>query len=66
MDCYDELLEIDKSEYESIEVQSGEEAADALARFAGDLDRYFTANIRSPRDVKMGDTITDTTDPAPI
>ena len=27
---------------------------------------YFTANIRSPRDVKMGDTITDTTDPAPI
>ena len=27
---------------------------------------YFTANIRSPRDVKMGDTITDTSDPAPI
>ncbi len=27
---------------------------------------YFTANIRSPRDVKMGDTITDPTDPAPI
>jgi GTP-binding protein LepA len=27
---------------------------------------YFTANIRSPRDVKMGDTITDTTDPAPV
>ena len=27
---------------------------------------YFAANIRSPRDVKMGDTITDTHDPAPI
>jgi len=27
---------------------------------------YFTANIRSPRDVKMGDTITDPRDPAPV
>jgi GTP-binding protein LepA len=26
---------------------------------------YITANIRSPRDVKMGDTITDTHNPAP-
>jgi GTP-binding protein LepA len=26
---------------------------------------YITANIRSPRDVKMGDTITDTLNPAP-
>ena len=26
---------------------------------------YITANIRSPRDVKMGDTITDTNNPAP-
>jgi GTP-binding protein LepA len=27
---------------------------------------YITANIRSPRDVKMGDTITATRDPAPV
>jgi GTP-binding protein LepA len=27
---------------------------------------YISANIRSPRDVKMGDTITDTTDAAPV
>ena len=27
---------------------------------------YLTGNIRSPRDVKMGDTITDPRDPAPI
>ena len=27
---------------------------------------YLTGNIRSPRDVKMGDTITETHNPAPI
>ena len=26
---------------------------------------YFTANIKSPRDVKMGDTVTDAKNPAP-
>ncbi len=27
---------------------------------------YFTANIKSPKDVKMGDTITDSRHPAPV
>jgi len=33
---YDELSEIDKSEYEAIEIQSGESAADALERYTSD------------------------------
>jgi len=32
MECYDLLCEIDRSEYEAIEVQSGETGAEALAR----------------------------------
>ena len=38
MDCYDTLCEIDKAEYEPIEVQSGEEPAEALARMTSDPD----------------------------
>ena len=27
---------------------------------------YFTANIKSPKEVKMGDTITDSRNPSPV
>jgi hypothetical protein len=43
MDSYDQLSEIDKSEYEPIEVQSGEQPADALERFVSAPDAFKKA-----------------------
>jgi len=43
MDCYDDLASIDKSEYEPIAINSGEEAADALARFTKEPDAFKRA-----------------------
>ena len=43
LDCYDELASIDKSEYEAIEIQSDESAADALERFTKDPNAFKRA-----------------------
>jgi len=43
MDCYDDLASIDKSEYEPITINSGEDAADALARFTKDPSAFKRA-----------------------
>ena len=43
LDCYDKLAEIDKSEYEAIEIMGGESAADALARFTKQPEAFKLA-----------------------
>ena len=43
LDCYDKLSEIDKSEYEAIEIQGDEKAADALERFTKQPDAFKRA-----------------------
>lgn len=43
LDCYDELSSIDKSEYEAITVEPGEEPAEALARFTNEPTAFKRA-----------------------
>ena len=43
LDCYDKLSEIDKSEYEAIEIRGDENAADALERFTKQPDAFNRA-----------------------
>jgi len=43
LDCYEKLSEIDKSEYEAIEIKSDESAADALERFTKDPGAFKRA-----------------------
>lgn len=43
LDCYDELSEIDKSEYEAITINSGESSSEALGRFTKEPDAFKRA-----------------------
>ena len=43
MDCYDQLAEIDKSEYEAIELQGDETGADALERYTSEPEGFKKA-----------------------